>query len=67
MYELEGWQMTFIEFNKRFEGELVVSKSLIEAYNNVENYHLTKTGTTKYSSYNSFQTIRAKKIKGKTQ
>ena len=50
--ELEGWEMTFLEFNKRFEENMPTTESYVEAYNVTESVHKSLTGKKKYSSYN---------------
>jgi len=58
MADLEGWQMTFTEFNRRFEGLLSAEKTYEDAYFVVENQHIDATGKQRYSGYQSFKKAR---------
>ena len=61
--ELEGWKMTFEEFNKRFERNMHNTASYPESYRAIEEVHESLTGKTKYSSYDSFRKVRERKMK----
>ena len=60
MRDFEGWQMTFTEFNNRFEGYMTDHKYCY-AYELVEKEHEELTGERRYSGYDSFRTTRNKK------
>ena len=63
MGEMKGWQMTFTEFNKRFESNMTQAPTFKEAYEITEEEHRTLTGNSRYSDYDSFRHIRNRSIK----
>jgi hypothetical protein len=65
MVELEGWQMTFTEFNKRFESNMTEAPTYKEAYYTVENEHIELTGVQRFSGYDSFKVNRWNHLKSK--
>jgi len=61
--DYQGWVMTFTEFNKLFESNLLNSQTYREAYEITEDFHYELTGKTRYKNYRSFEHVRNKKIK----
>ena len=44
--ELEGWQMNFEQFNKRFEDNMIECETYVDAYKSTEATHKALTGRT---------------------
>jgi hypothetical protein len=61
MKDKEGWEMTFTEFNKHFELNMIRSSSYAEAYIKTELTHELLTGSTRYSGYDSFRKAKQRK------
>lgn len=55
--------LSFTGFNQAFEEELPRSRSYKEAFQKVQDQLEEAFGIEKYSSYNSFQTVRKRKLK----
>lgn len=55
--------LTFTGFLKAFEDELPRSKTHKEAFNRIEDAYEDLTGEERFSSYNSFQTARKRRLK----
>lgn len=63
MSNYKGWQMTFTEFNNRYEINMTECETYISAYYATEDEHINLTGDARYSGYNSFRNVRSRNIK----
>ena len=59
---LNGWQMTFLEFNKTFEHNVKIFSSKVGAYEETEDAHFAICGERRYSDYDSFRMVRKRKL-----
>jgi len=64
---MNGWQMTFSEFNKAFEHNLPLFTSKRRAYEETEDAHFSICGEYRYSDYDSFRTVRKRKLNNKSK
>jgi len=60
--DFEGWQMSFTKFNGQYEDNTIICNTYEEAYYLTENNHITLTGSSRYSNYDSFRMFRNKKL-----